>query len=773
VRRVRDSLGRFLPGVLFALLVVALYADPVFFRRNFTGRDLGVYNLPMEEGVHDAYSRGRLPVWMPELSGGRPLLPNPNMGALYPVRPLLALVPFPVAMRVFPLLHWIAAGIGMIVLLRSIGASRAGSWVAAVTYVFSGVGVSEVFYPHIQPGMALLPWIVWALGRSGVSRTGKVLLLSGLFGLMFLAGDVFTSGIGVAACLIWILFETPRPERWSQVIELAAALALAALLAAPQIVATALWVPETNRAVLGMKLFESLFFSIHPLRLLELAIPFPFGACWSLENDTVWGWPVFHYKGMGVFTTLYAGAFAIVALVATRRERTKGLRFAQVFLLLALLVAVPPSLVPTSWEKLPSPLPLRNPEKFAVAIVLALAVVSGIAFDRLRAGGKRRRWPLAVAGLLTALALAAALRPGDAGRLAVAAVPHSRPVEVASQQVPRALTEAAFLWLLTAIALDAMGRRSAAALGLGLAALTAVPILANRKIARTLTETEVFAPSMLARKLDRMDPTGAYRMLGEANYLPPTKLAHAISGGDAVFPDNARRVWISPIHALWDRGTVFNNDFDVGDLSRLQTLRVMSLVAGAYSDSHPFFASVSLRWGTRFRDQKPLPGYRRMGGDVFMDWDVLDEAEPDIRLLRQWHEEPGGLAAMSTIPRLKSGEIVLETGRQARGSARAGIVHVRVKEPERLVVETVTTDPTWLFVLRGFWNHRTVRLDGREVEYVPAQLAFSAVPVPAGRHRIEWTERVPGGAASRWAPVGWALIAIALAARSRRKRGST
>ena len=76
-------------AALFALLVVAVYSNPVFLRRNFAGRDLSAYNLAMEKAVHDAYARNQMPVWMPEVSGGRPLLPNPNAGALYPVFGLL------------------------------------------------------------------------------------------------------------------------------------------------------------------------------------------------------------------------------------------------------------------------------------------------------------------------------------------------------------------------------------------------------------------------------------------------------------------------------------------------------------------------------------------------------------------------------------------------------------------------------------------------------------------------------------------------------------
>ncbi len=47
------------------------------------------------------------------------------------------------------------------------------------------------------------------------------------------------------------------------------------------------------------------------------------------------------------------------------------------------------------------------------------------------------------------------------------------------------------------------------------------------------------------------------------------------------------------------------------------------------------------------------------------------------------------------------------------------------------------------------WRHRVVLLDSREVDVVPAQLAFSAIPVPAGSHRIEWRESFPGWSVSR------------------------
>ncbi len=775
--RTRESKesGASLPvaGLLFVLLVVTVYADPLFFRRNFAGRDLFVYSLPMEKSMHDAYARGRLPVWMPEISGGRPLLPNPNMGAMYPVRPLLSVLSFPLAMRIFPLLHWILAAIGMILLLRSLGASSAGAWLAAVTYVFSGVGVAEVFFPHLHPGMALLPWVVWAVARPTVSLSGKILLLSFLYALLFFAGDVFIIGTAILGSCLWILVEVERPARRREIGLLAASLALGGLLAAPQIVATLLWVPETNRAVLGMRLGESFFFSIHPLRLLELVVPFPFGPTWELDVTRIWGWSAFRNQASGFFTTLYAGAFVLIALPVAWKLSGAGVRFARLFLGIFLSLAVLPSLVPvnSALGRLHSPLPLRNPEKFAVAILFALALFAGLALDRLRQPGRQPRWPLGVAIVLAALAAASALFPEGAGRIAVALTGGTpNRVAIAADRLPSALAEGGLLWAATVVALDLLNRSSRTALALSLGLLTAVPILANRRIAPTYGETEVFAPTPFTRRMQRSDPSGSFRVLGESLYRPGTREQFADSAMDPVFA--VRRLWIQPVGVLWGRGTVFNNDFDSGDLARLAGLRRLSPALVKFDNAATLFGSLALRWGVRFREQEPLRGYRRFGGDWLQDWDENGAALPDVRLVRGVVEERGPLPALDVLSRLRPGEIAVETGRERRYSARAGTVRVSERSPERLRLDVDAPDPTFLFVLRGFWSHRTVRLDGRVVDPVPAQLAFSAIAMPAGKHSVDWRERVPGWGASRFGPVLFGLAAAGLFFRERRRPGS-
>ena len=739
--------------LLFALLILVVYADPLFSRRNFGGRDLGGYSLPIEKVTHDAWSRGRLPVWLADISGGRPLLPNPNSGVLYPVRPLLSVLPFPVAMRIFPVLHWILAGFGMILLGESLGLSSAGCWVGAVTYVLSGVSLSEVFYPNIHPGMALLPWVLWALQRPA-SPAGRALSLAAVFGLLFLAGDVFVCCLALLCALVWIVVEMPSDVQKERLTALACALVLAALLAAPQIVASALWIPMTNRGVLGMRLQEALIYSVSPLRLLEFVIPYPFGETWQLDAAHTWGIAVFQGKGVGFFTTFYAGSFAVIALWAVRRMKAPGARFGRILFLLAAALSVLPTFVPVSLRNLHSPLPLRYPEKVVVGMILAAAIASGVAFDAFRREGRVPRWPLAAAAALALCGVTLCVFPLAIGRLALAVV-GGAPFTAAraGKELTLSLVEAGLLWTATVVALHLAQHRSRLLLTGGLALLTLVPAAATLRIARTFPEESVLAPTPFGRFLRRVDPDANFRTLGALVYGKPSVLEKATGASDPWYLDYAARDWTHYTQALWGRGTVLQLDYDHGDLSRLESLRGLSYAASKYQDSGPFFGAIALRYAIRFRDQPSQGGYRPIRNLGLQVWDEHEHAFPDVRLLERWTETSSSLDAVAVLPRLMDGEVVLETDQARAGAARPGRLRVIEKTPERLTAETETQDPSWLFVLRGFWPYRSVHVDGREVEPVPAQIAFTAVPIPQGRHLVEWEETLPGVEVSRFRPV--------------------
>ncbi|MEO8430180.1 MAG: hypothetical protein ABI592_01640 [Acidobacteriota bacterium] len=767
-------------AALFALLVIACHADPIFFRRIYAGRDLTVYNLPMERAVHDAWSRGKIPVWSPGISGGRPLAPNPNAGALYPVRILLAPLPFPAAMRLFPVIHWLGAGIGMLLLLSALGASAAAGWIAAVAYVFSGVGVGMVFFPNLHPGTALIPWIVGVFARPGLSVGRRAIGLGGLFGLAGLAGDPFGAGMALFACGVFLVLAGRGEQR---VAALLLGLLLGGLLAAPQLAATLLWAPETARGITGLTLGDALLFSLSPWRLLELAIPYPFGATAALSRWETWGWPVFHYKTLGFHATLFAGSLSVVALPLLWRDRGIPVRFARWTLALSLLLAIPGSLLPKAWSGSASPIPLRNPEKFTVLTVFALAVLAGLAWDGLRRIAVRPRWPLAAAALCAALAVGVALVGRPAGALAVAAVGTDPALArladappdlaaVAARRIPAALAEAGLLWIATGIAIDLLARRSRrpAPAAAALLLFTAVPIAATLRIPFSLPEANVLAPTAYARHVARLDPAGRFRVLGESLFRPLSPVWKANDEADQAGVDDGRRGWYQQTHQLWGRGTVLQYDFDEGDLSRLVSLRRIAGGASQEAWGEGLFGSLGLRFGVRYRDQEALPGYRRTGGDALQDWDELPGALPAIRLAGSWRETPGPVEAFRTLPALAGGEVVVESGRDARGTAGERSLRVLSDRPEKLVLDAGGPRPGWLFVLRGFWTHRRVRVDGREVGPVPAQLAYSALALPAGVHRVEWEERLPGWPESGLGPGLYGAIGLFVVARGKREK---
>ena len=752
-------LERWLPGLLFAGLVVASYANPLFVRRTFVGRDLVPYNLPLESVVHDAWSRGRLPVWWDEVSGGRPLLPNPNAGVFYPLRPALALLPFPTAMRIYPVFHWIVAGLGMLLLVRAIGGSRGAAWISAVSFAFSGVLVSEVFYSNFQPGASLLPWTLWIFVRPDPRRFGRVLALALTYALLFLAGDVFSLTLAGLGALLWLFLELPAAERGRRAGELALGLVAAFLFALPQIAATALLAPETRRIIGGITLSEALDFSTPVWRLSEFVVPFPFGETWSTDLAWDWGTRVARH----FFSTLFVGPIALAGLLRGARNPPTGWRFARVLVAITVALAVVGRFLPDAWDRIPSPIPLRYPEKFMVGATLGLAIAAGIAFDRWRAFRTGGRLFLATAGVLTLLAGAAALAPETAARWALAVMGGSAELApMAARSLPAALAVGGLCWAATAIAAQAASSRGRWAFVLSLALLTAIPLSSNRLVAQTAHEGTVFPPTAFARQIARRDPEGRFRTVDETLYRPLSPLLEESHFADPGGSELYRQSWYYFTQTLWKRGTVLNSDIDAGDLSRIDSLRRLAGVAAAQTDSEPFFSTLSLRFAIRFNDQTPLAGFHRFGGDAFRTWDENPRALPDLRLASRWREAFGPVDALRTLPGVPAEEIVVETGRRFQGVARPGAIRVLERSPERLRLETSAADETWLFVLRGDWSYRTVEIDGDPAETRPAQLAFTAVKVPAGTHRIEWIEQAPGLEISRYGPLAALVLLFVL-----------
>ncbi len=734
-------------------------------RRTFVGRDIVPYNIPLENAVHDAWSRGRLPVWWDAVSGGRPLLPNPNAGVFYPLRPVLSALPFPTAMRIFPVFHWILGGLGMLLLARAIGGSRGAAWVSAVSFAFSGVIVSEVFYSNFQPGASLLPWTLWALvrpearpGRTRRRRSRSCTRRS------FWPETCSRWRSPSSAALLWLFLETPAPERGRRGVGPGAR--------PPRRVPSR---PASGRrdgaarsgdspdhrgphARRGPRFFDSSLAVLRVLRAVSRSA--------RPGRRTSRGTGARASSGISSLT-LFVGPIALAGLLRGKRNPPTGWRFARtLFAVAVVLCRRRAGSCRTRGSRLPSPIPLRYPEKFMVGATFALALAAGIAFDRWRqfrtggrglAGGRRRSrrfsppprpslptprggwsWP-SLGGAPELVPLAARALPprwpiaGSCGR--------RRPS-------PRSL---------------AAGRGPRAVIVLALILLTAIPLVrqpADRPDGprrNGLSADGVRAGDRAPRSRRARSALSTRRSTG-----PLSPLLAASTRADPAGSEFYRQSWYYFTQTIWRRGTVLNIDLDAGDLSRIESLRRLAAVAAAQTDSAPFFSTLSLRYAIRFRDQTPIAGFRplrrRRVPVLGREPGRPAGPAPGLALARGDGPRRRSPDAAAGCPPTRSSSRPENVG---RARARPGKLRIREKSPERLLLETQTPDPTWLFVLRGDWSYRAVEIDGVPVQTLPAQLAFTAVPVPAGAHTIEWREKAPGLEVSRYGPLAGGAAASA------------
>jgi hypothetical protein len=128
--------------------------------------------------------------------------------------------------------------------------------------------------------------------------------------------------------------------------------------------------------------------------------------------------------------------------------------------------------------------------------------------------------------------------------------------------------------------------------------------------------------------------------------------------------------------------------------------------------------------------------------------DALPDAVPRYSIANRWEEFPSGRDAESALARQPPppSTAIVETGRRGAGRTSPGTIEAMADRPHGFDAVAACPEGCWLRATRGYWKYREVRVDGKPARAVPERLALSAVWVPPGRHRIEWEEKLPGGA---------------------------
>ncbi len=388
---------------LLVLGLVAMFWKVLFTSQMFFFRDVYNYTYPHVKFIHDSVRHGYLPSWNPLLNYGEPVLADPNFLFFYPTTLLVILLPAAYAYGLHYVLHFALGAVGTYCLARRWRQSRAAALFAAAAFAFSGPLLSLGNFYNQSACSAWIPWALLVTGIALRSRSVRPwILLTLIFALQFLAGEMFTILATFSLCLGYALFQAGNPARlrwisnWKIIAAFGAVGFVMVAVCAAQLLPAMHLLADSRRGIQGMPFNETTYWSFNPLRLIEAVLPGFFG--WPLEGPTVWNF-VLSGRNYPYLISIFAGPvtlfFALLGGVFAGDRRRKFTVFALALLVILSLGRFTP-LFALAYLLFPPLEMVRFPVKLLVPAALLLALLAGWGLDALRNGNtcwsQRRSW---------------------------------------------------------------------------------------------------------------------------------------------------------------------------------------------------------------------------------------------------------------------------------------------------------------------------------------------------------------------------------------------
>lgn len=755
-----------LPALLLAAATVALFHHLLSGEALFWGLPSLQFD-PWRRFAFEEIRQGRLPSWNPYVGAGAPLIANYQSAIFYPPNWLYLLLPDAPAMSVSTFLHLALAGIGMWGFTGALGLTRFGRGVSMLAYALSGYLIGRAGSFATFDTAAWIPWIFWLVHRVLASRAGRDVGLLGLVaGMQLLAGHAQTAwygAVGVGLYALWMpgwgQHGIPARVRWTGLARVALGAALGVSIAAVQLLPTAEYLMQSQRAG-GLDYAFTTNLSYAPLRLITLLSPNFYGtpADGSYLTEGIY----FEDAAYIGFLPLLLAAAAVIRWARNRRAEAHAPAFAGVpfWTLLALggLILAMGRHMPVFkllYTYVPTFDAFREPVRWLILTVFALAVLAGTGAE----SGPRGHWltfwsRLAVAGGLGMAALALA---------APALGEPSRNVEVLA--------------------------RGVAALGCGIA-VSALLVLARPQIGGTARSIRRWQAAVLvvvtadlvwaSWGLNPTAPAGFYRRAepdptaGRLYWFEDYE--EAVKFGELFVLDDyriARGGWQAvrasrlPNLGMLD-GIVTLNNFDplLPDHHRryLNLIEAMGPDAGALLRA----AGVTQVLGTtrphgwngeapEFTAPDPAPRAWLVGA---VEWAASDDGAETLLRRPDWDPQASVILAGSPPAAAPS------------GGAPSGTVTVLDERPDRVILHVENDQPAYLVLATTWYPGWRAAVNGQSVTLYRANMAFQAIAVPAGGAEVTLRFRPNGimpGAITSLAALSLALALVGAGLVSRRR----
>ena len=772
-------------AVALLLLPLAVFAPAVFGGRVFFERDILFYWHPHIETAVRAIAGGAWPTWAPEVVFGRPLLADPNLQLLYPPTWLNLLMSPAAYYTLYAVAHCWLAGAGLLLLARACGTSTVAAALGGALFAASGPLLSSVNLFHHFAGAAWMPWVLLAVSRAlAVPTTGSAALL-GLAGAgQALAGSADMALLTVVAALLQgAVHVFDGGPAWRTRLLAATRVGLPAVAFAASLAAVQ-WLPAlfllSGAARGGQDLAVSTTWSVHPASLADVWFPrlvagLPLHAAGraALFDGRA---PLLASVYLGIASAPLVGlalagpahalkrwalpAFACFVVGALGRHTV----------LYGLVASVPPFSL------------LRYPAKLMLAAALFWSLLAARGLDVWCAewtAATRRgaRITLAVGAAVVFACGVGALHlwrsPAALSAWAAGAAPRAAAV--------LALGGATLALALFLLALRAARAAAPAWLTASVCALAVLDVaLAGRTVNR-LGPPEIWRYQPPAAAYVRAAaPEGRLYVRQETRDRLDAALLRGPGGWDSPegWAIGSYDLVVPPTGARWRIAGSYDGDFTG---LATQALTVFTLVVPKLAD-HPLSLKLLRAAGVTHvtsLGEQPMFGLRESAAfpsvfsrpvRVYEVPDPLPRAYTvgGARTAATYNEAMAALAEDTLDPRR---EVILPAGTAVHPPAPgfAGTAVVTSRRADRLDVDVELSAPGWLVLLEASDPGWRARVDGTSTPVLTANALFRAVPVPAGRHRVELEYHPPGLRAGLALSAGGlaAMLATAAARRDR------
>ena len=189
-------------GLLLALLVFAAFPQVILGLETFVARDFGFFAYPLAHFQRDCFWRGELPFWNPYNNCGVPFLAQWNTMPLYPPALIYLTLPLEWSLGFFCLLHLWFAGLGMYFLARRWTGNNFAAAFAGTVFAFNGFTLNLLMWPSHIATFSWMPWVVLSAENAWREGGKKIPLAAFAGALQMLAGGpetIFLTWLIVAA----------------------------------------------------------------------------------------------------------------------------------------------------------------------------------------------------------------------------------------------------------------------------------------------------------------------------------------------------------------------------------------------------------------------------------------------------------------------------------------------------------------------------------------------------------------------------------------------